>query len=179
MNENKDVQTNTGPDNGQGESEIPAPLQGVQTSMDNIPKEGVEKNISPIPDDFYFKGINDVLDERLRQIIEEGYGSSGDDMYDGGTLAIAGCCYAMHAAWSLSPINVGKLLMGVPELWPWDPSTWNPQEIRRNLIKGAALLIAEIDRIDRAEQNKIKLSPSEKINEGVEEGSNEKINEGS
>lgn len=36
-------------------------------------------------------------------------------------------------------------------LWPWDREWWKPKDRRRNLVRAAALLIAEIERLDRAE----------------------------
>lgn len=100
---------------------------------------------------FFIQGINDVSAERLRQIEEEGYGYNNDDKYPGGELAAAGACYAMHAAWNLAPINAGKDLPGTPAWWPFDVVHWKPADPRRNLVKAAALIIAEIDKIDRRE----------------------------
>lgn len=105
--------------------------------------------------EYLLKGINDVASERMRQIEQEGYSAARDDQYEGGTLAVAGACYGVHAAWSLSIDGMGERLDGVPQWWPWDSSTWNPGTPRENLVKAAALLIAEIDRYDR-EQDKIK-----------------------
>ena len=34
--------------------------------------------------------------------------------------------------------------------WPWAPEWWKPSSYRRNLIKAGALIIAEIERLDRA-----------------------------
>jgi len=36
-----------------------------------------------------------------------------------------------------------------PRGWPWAKSWWKPASLRRSLVKAAALLIAEIERIDR------------------------------
>jgi hypothetical protein len=37
-----------------------------------------------------------------------------------------------------------------PAFWPWPPEWWKPCDRRANLVRAAALLIAEIERIDRA-----------------------------
>lgn len=35
------------------------------------------------------------------------------------------------------------------EVWPWDESWWKPTTPRRDLVKAAALILAEIERLDR------------------------------
>lgn len=98
--------------------------------------------------DFFIEGISDVSDERLRQITEEGYSAANDDKNELGAMAAAGACYAIYGAFKRNNGNV--VLPGVPEWWPWVADSWKPSEdIRRNLVKAAALIIAEIDRIDR------------------------------
>jgi hypothetical protein len=34
--------------------------------------------------------------------------------------------------------------------WPWDLKWWKPTTPRRDLVKAAALIVAEIERLDRA-----------------------------
>ncbi|SUU02078.1 Uncharacterised protein [Acinetobacter baumannii] len=36
-----------------------------------------------------------------------------------------------------------------PEYWPWDDCYWKPKSPRQDLVRAAALLIAEIERLDR------------------------------
>jgi hypothetical protein len=83
--------------------------------------------------------IQEIAAERVRQIDAEGYGCKGDDAYVYGELARAAAAYAVHFRH-----RQGRL-------WPWDCSQWKPGEHRRNCVKAAALLVAEIERIDRAE----------------------------
>lgn len=40
------------------------------------------------------------------------------------------------------------------EVWPWDESWWKPTNRRRDLVKAGALILAEIERLDRAEAPK-------------------------
>jgi hypothetical protein len=84
--------------------------------------------------DEYSKGAKDVLDERNRQIHDEGWTTEHDDQYAKGELAQAAVCYARGDAW----------------LWPWSRDWWKPKDERANLVRAAALLIAEIERLDRA-----------------------------
>ncbi|GAG33310.1 unnamed protein product, partial [marine sediment metagenome] len=47
---------------------------------------------------------------------------------------------------------VGDGIQGpYPEIWPWDPSWWKPTDERRNLEKAGALIVAELERLDRLE----------------------------
>lgn len=38
----------------------------------------------------------------------------------------------------------------IPYYCPWDPAWWKPLEPRCDLVKAGALILAEIERIDRA-----------------------------
>ena len=91
------------------------------------------------------KAANDVLFERMRQIVREGYNDDHDDVYaTGEELASAAMCYATP------PGTNGRARPdAVPAGWPWEARFWKPGERRRELVKAAALLLAEIERIDR------------------------------
>lgn len=93
------------------------------------------------------KAINDVLAERKRQQQVEGWTPEHDDEHRAGDLARAGATYAMAAG-----IAAGgdTSALPAPYDWPWEPQCWKPTNSRRDLIKAAALLIAEIERLDRA-----------------------------
>lgn len=39
----------------------------------------------------------------------------------------------------------------VPPTWPWGAEWWKPKEPRRDLVRAGALIIAEIERLDRRE----------------------------
>lgn len=58
-------------------------------------------------------------------------------------MAKAAACYALQSA---APGNHGDYL----RFWPWDSSWWRPKDARRDLVRAAALLLAEIERLDRA-----------------------------
>lgn len=85
----------------------------------------------------------DVLAERQRQVEVEGWESSADDRYSEGELVMAAVCYAMNGDDAASP---------VPYAWPWDKKWWKPGSDRRNLVKAGALILADIERLDRAAQ---------------------------
>lgn len=55
--------------------------------------------------------------------------------------------YARVAAMICYP---GPVPLNVPERWPWDRVWWKPSsDPIRNLVKSAALLVAEIERLQR------------------------------
>lgn len=85
----------------------------------------------------------DVLAERQRQITAEGWTPEHDDTYQAGDLANAAACYAMTDP-VIDPYRPA------PVVWPWSASWWKPTDRRRDLVKAGALILAEIELIDRA-----------------------------
>lgn len=89
----------------------------------------------------------DVAIERRRQIEAEGWSPAHDDRHDRFELASAGAAYAIHAAYR----DRDQVAPDAPPAhWPWSRAWWKPADRRRDLIKAAALILAEIERIDRA-----------------------------
>jgi hypothetical protein len=88
------------------------------------------------------QAAKDVLAERARQVSVEGWTPEHDDRYVNGELAMAAASYASESITSHG---------GMPSIWPWDASWWKPGDRRRMLEKAGALIIAEIERLDRAE----------------------------
>jgi hypothetical protein len=86
------------------------------------------------------QAARDVLAERARQVTAEGWTPKHDDGYAQSELVMAAVCYAYHAARGEASANI----------WPWLLERWKPTTPRRNLIKAGALILAEIERIDRA-----------------------------
>ena len=96
--------------------------------------------------------VVDVLHERCRQVEEEGYTSKhDDDEHSDGQMATAAACYAIGQIITIK----GSIARRIPDwsLWPWDMTCWKPKDRRRDLVRAAALLIAEIERIDRVEEH--------------------------
>jgi hypothetical protein len=86
----------------------------------------------------HFPEFAEVIQERMRQVELEGYTKTLDDRWIKGELAQAAVAY-VH---------------GRREEWPWDPITFkrgqgNGAGYRKNLVKAAALILAEISRLDR------------------------------
>ena len=89
------------------------------------------------------KVVDEIAIERRRQIEVESYVVAHDDAHIRGELAQAAAVYAM-------PLRNRHL-----QDWPWGdqykPAAASdfPAGRRRELIKAAALIVAEIERIDR------------------------------
>ncbi|HBS0234654.1 TPA: hypothetical protein L9968_002084 [Klebsiella aerogenes] len=99
--------------------------------------------------------VTDVLAERQRQVTAEGWTPEGDDDYTDGELPRAASCYALMA-WREECLSDGEYTASqkaIPHHWPWDPAWWKPTDPRRDLVKAGALILAEIERIDRARSN--------------------------
>jgi hypothetical protein len=97
----------------------------------------------------------DVIEERERQIKVEGWSDAHDDAHDDGSLSQAAACYAMHAGFQTGHLSpAGDWYPSPPKDWPWDRKWWKPTNTRRDLVKAGALIIAELERIDRAAARK-------------------------
>lgn len=86
------------------------------------------------------KVLNDITAERGRQIAGEGWTPEHDDEHKAGQMADAAACYALY--------NYPRVIR--TRFWPWDSEWWKPKDFRRDLVKAGALIVAEIERLDRA-----------------------------
>lgn len=108
----------------------------------------------------------ELIKERQRQITEKGYAPSHDDMHRDGSLALAAACYATPIPLYKFQVNDGPAY-SFNDPFPWwdgDGRQWKPLnkltpngqleygDRRRMLVKAGALIIAEIERLDRVEQ---------------------------
>lgn len=115
----------------------------------------------------------DVLAERRRQVDGEGWTPEHDDEHDGGVLAAAGSAYALYAADEMHPQSQGDghFRKSPPAMWPWHEEMagrgegpvktraiwWKPKDPRQALVKAGALILAEIERIDRQAAKAVQL----------------------
>jgi len=90
----------------------------------------------------------DALGERARQRRMEGYDDEHDDGHADYSLSAAAIAYALDAR--LRGTTGRGFDDRPPPEWPWMPMDWKPKDIRQSLVVAAALLIAEIERIDRS-----------------------------
>ncbi|WP_313582549.1 hypothetical protein [Acinetobacter variabilis] len=123
--------------------------------MDDVVKEisGFDGwKTQAVPEGFAFK---DVINERQRQINQESYSTENDDEYKQNELLRAAVCYAenvVRRGWVFDSNFDPDVYQEeeVPDLWPWDIDFWKPKNPRKDLVRAAALLIAEIERMDRS-----------------------------
>jgi hypothetical protein len=92
------------------------------------------------------RAILAIQAERRRQVNVEGWTPEHDDTHANGELADAAACYAIVPR----PLVAGTMASIFERLWPWSREWWKPADRRRNLIKAGALIVAEIERLDRA-----------------------------
>ncbi|MFA9288248.1 hypothetical protein ACCQ08_26055, partial [Comamonas sp. SY3] len=94
------------------------------------------------PADALTRAALDVLAERARQIGKEGYVPEADDSYVDAELAAAAATYALLAT--------GADGWRVDDHWPWAQDSLKKGDARRMLEKAGALILAEMERLDRA-----------------------------
>lgn len=95
------------------------------------------------------KAAHDVLAERRRQVEQEGWTTGHDDMHAAGELERAAAAYCASAARPKLYARKPGAAFTVPPLWPWDMRWWKPRDPRADLVRAGALILAEIERIDR------------------------------
>ncbi|MBO8413649.1 hypothetical protein ID017_30670 [Pseudomonas aeruginosa] len=83
----------------------------------------------------------DVQAERRRQITAEGWTPEHDDLYCAAELPRAAAAYILNGANDEAPA-----------IWPFSAKWWKPRDARANYVRAGALILAEIERLDRARQ---------------------------
>jgi hypothetical protein len=93
----------------------------------------------PTPQRWVPGAVEDIALERKRQVTVEGWTPEHDDEHAGGELASAAAAYALHSRSGAGPHG----------WWPWSGEWWKPKGRRRDLVRAGALIVAEIERLDR------------------------------
>jgi hypothetical protein len=86
----------------------------------------------------------ELAKERCDQTAKHGWSREHDDTHDSGELAEAAAAYALV---STQQPGADDMAAGV---WPLEWDAMRPKDRRRNLVIAGALIIAEIERIDRS-----------------------------
>ncbi|WP_395739289.1 hypothetical protein [Prosthecobacter sp.] len=110
-------------------------------------------------------GVELIKEERQRQIKEEGWTPEHDDGHDCGQMGNAAAIYALASSYLSSGNDLNETWTQMIDerlmrFWPWEPE-WlkiSPDAVR-NLTKAGALIVAEIDRIQRLQS---KSSPTKR-----------------
>lgn len=96
--------------------------------------------------------LMEIADERGRQQSEEGYGGSHDDAHEFGELARAAAAYALSEAVTFLPPQSQfrrQIAKWIDLVSPWLECP-KPHDRRRALVIAGALIVAELERLDRA-----------------------------
>lgn len=91
---------------------------------------------------------HELLAERKRQIAEEGWTPKHDERHEPGDLIRAAIAYAVSAASYDMRATDGYLAGVAVQMWPFVDG-FKPKDMRRDLVRAGALLIASIERLDR------------------------------
>lgn len=97
--------------------------------------------------------ILEISRERERQMTAKGWTHAHDDKWSNGALAWAAACYAMGTdSIDGEAVVDGTAVRWSRDLWPWASEWWKPKGRRRDLVRAAALIVAEIERLDRSQK---------------------------
>lgn len=96
--------------------------------------------------------IDDIAAERRRQIEAEGWTPEHDDDHRGGVMALAAAAYAVSSVRRSARTDCGEARIAerARQIWPWEAAWWKPKSAREDLVRAAALIVAEIERLDRS-----------------------------
>lgn len=84
-----------------------------------------------------------ILAERERQVAEEGHTPADDDRFAGnGELADCAAAYCLAAGGQVAEARA---------FWPYQLASFKPHGARRDLVRAAALILAELERLERHE----------------------------
>lgn len=96
-----------------------------------------------------------IQEERTRQVEVEGFSANSDDRYTNRELAKAAGAYLLIDIARQEP-DYNEQDYSVPdsEFWPWGASWWKPSPDNpiKELVKAGALIVAEIERLQRLEK---------------------------
>ena len=87
------------------------------------------------------QALFDIACERRRQVEVKGMTLEHDDEHVRHEIAHAAACYAYPELTAVQGLKT----------WPWEPESFVVRDHRANCVRAAALLLAEIERLDREE----------------------------
>jgi len=104
-----------------------------------------------------YEVVKEIHLERNRQINEKGWTTKHDDQHVTGELAVAASVYAAQEQIFVKRSSLNGVSFNDP--WPWHEQgrseyVKKDKSRRRQLVIAAALLVAEIERLDRREERR-------------------------
>lgn len=95
--------------------------------------------------------IADIAAERRRQVAVEGWTPGHDDKHEDGEIACAAAAYCISGSNPKFYATMPVIAREMPAVWPWSFEWWKPKGARHDLVRAGALIVAEIERLDRTE----------------------------
>ena len=140
------------------------PTGGASGLTDGL---GGTTTAEPVDHTWFSQAALDVTAERRRQIEREGWTPEHDDDHGDNSLAAAAACYALpdhyrdivsrrdgrDVARSVGETTIVYDQVECPRIWPWHGAAWKPKDRRSDLVRAGALILAEIERLDRLPPN--------------------------
>ncbi|HFH3014913.1 TPA: hypothetical protein ACGJSX_004427, partial [Pseudomonas aeruginosa] len=121
------------------------PLLNMMSDKDHDTRITAERQLlsilADVPGNSVPQAWIDVQAERRRQITAEGWTPEHDDLYCAAELPRAAAAYILNGANDEAPA-----------IWPFVTKWWKPRDARSNYVRAGALILAEIERLDRARQ---------------------------
>lgn len=123
------------------------PLLNMMSDKDHDTRITAERQLlsilADVPGNSVPQAWIDVQAERRRQITAEGWTPEHDDLYCAAELPRAAAAYILNGANDEAPA-----------IWPFSAKWWKPRDARSNYVRAGALILAEIERLDRAAPGK-------------------------
>ncbi|WP_409513896.1 hypothetical protein [Pseudomonas aeruginosa] len=123
------------------------PLLNMMSDKDHDTRITAERQLlsilADVPGNSVPQAWIDVQAERRRQITAEGWTPEHDDLYCAAELPRAAAAYILNGANDEAPA-----------IWPFSAKWWKPRDARSNYVRASALILAEIERLDRAAPGK-------------------------
>lgn len=119
--------------------------------------EGIDDEVTPglVCDESLIPEVaiaQEIVEERRRQIGDEGFDEKHDDRHRGGVMGLAAACYASPKELYVKTGNDRTITF--KDAWPWERH-WDKRgkhSVRRRLVIAAALIMADIERMDRRDE---------------------------
>jgi hypothetical protein len=129
----------------------PAPEEPRLGVWEREDYERLKRGEGMIEQEIAVQVITEISVERERQISAEGWSAEHDDQHKDRSMAKAAAAYCQSAANPGTYQTGPQAAIDFPLIWPsgWSRRWWKPKDPRRDLIRAAALIVAEIERLDR------------------------------
>ena len=158
----------------------PAPLGAHHPARIACYRDAISAVSPPEGGPGWSSALSYVAAERQRQVSAEGWSAAHDDTHDKFEMSRAAAFYCLHTAADVlpepdhdAPSDRYGLFLTADSAWPeaWSRHLWKkPKDARRNLVRAAALIIADIERLDRENEAAPPPGQGDRTNDGADAG---------